>query len=124
MTQLFYLLIYIRILFYIRISRRHIRLRLVIIVITYKVFHCILRKELFKLTVKLRRKSLVVRNYQSWTIYLLYNISHSKRLARTCNTHQSLMFQAFADPADQLLHRLRLVARHAVLAVQLEFILL
>ena len=54
-SQLIDLVINIRVFFNIGIRRRHIRLRLVIIVIGYKIFDRILREEFFELTIELGR---------------------------------------------------------------------
>ena len=64
-TQFINLLINRRILGNISVRLWYISLRLIIIVIGDKVFHCILREELLELTVKLSCQCLIVRNDQS-----------------------------------------------------------
>ena len=64
MAQLVDLVIDRRILLNIGIRRRHIRLRLIVIVIGNKVFYCIIRKKLLHLPIKLSRQSLIMGNDQ------------------------------------------------------------
>ena len=57
-----------RVLRNIRIRRRHVSLRLVVVVVGDKIFYCILREEFLKLTVQLCCKCFIVRYDQGWLI--------------------------------------------------------
>ncbi len=76
MSQFFYLFINLGILFNIGIGMGNVGLRLVIVIIAYKVFHRIFREKLFKFTAQLSRQSLIVGNNQSRSINLGNNIGH------------------------------------------------
>ena len=60
MPEFFYLCIDVRILFYICVSRSHVCLRLVVVVVGNEVFHCVLRKKLLELAVQLSCQRLVM----------------------------------------------------------------
>ena len=108
-TQFINLLINRRILGNISVRLWYISLRLIIIVIGYKVLHCILREELLELTVKLRRQCLIVRNDQSRLIQLCDDVRHREGLTGTGHTEQSLELVAFLEASYQFFDRLRLV---------------
>ena len=64
--QLINLIVPRRVLRNIRIRRRHVSLRLVVVVVGDKIFYCILREEFLKLTVQLCCKCFIVRYDQGW----------------------------------------------------------
>ena len=74
-----------------------------------EIFHCIVRKELFELSIKLRCQSLVVGDNQCWFIQLLDDVCHRKSLSRTGDTQKCLTLVPFLETFDQLLNGLRLV---------------
>ena len=113
-AQLFDLIVDVRVFFDIRIRRRYISLRLVIIVVAYKILHCVLREELLKLAVKLRCQRLIMGNDQRRLLHLLDQIRHRKGLAGPRHAHQSLIFPAFRDSRGKPRHRLRLVSHHGI----------
>src|SRR5690554_245653 len=61
---------------------RHIGLGLVIVVVRNKVLNSVIRKKLFKLTIKLSSQSLVMCHNNGRTLTLGNNIRHSKCLTR------------------------------------------
>ena len=99
-----------RILCDISIGGRDICLRLVVIVIGDKIFHCVLRKEFLHLSVKLCCQCFIVRKYQSWLIKLCDDVRHGERLTGTCDTQQSLELVAFLEAPDQFFDCLGLVS--------------
>ena len=101
-TQLINLFIYRRILRYISICRRHIRLRLIIIIIRHKIF--------LKLTVKLRCQSLIMCDNQCGFIQRRNDICHCKCLTRTGNSKQGLKLITLLKSLYQFCNRLRLVS--------------
>ena len=109
-AQFINLLIDCRILGNISVRLWHICLRLIIIVIGDKIFHCILREEFLEFTVKLSRQCLVVRNDQRWLIKLCDDVRHRKGLTGTGHTKQSLELIAFLEASYQFFDRLWLVA--------------
>ncbi len=70
-AQLFDLIVDVRIFFDIGIGRRYIGLRLIIVVVADKILHRVLREELLKLAVKLRRQRLIMGNHQRRLLHLL-----------------------------------------------------
>ena len=108
-THFFNLLINLRILLYICIGGRHIGFRLIIIVIADKVFHCIFRKKLLKLTVQLRRQRFIVGNDQRRPIGFRNDIGHGKGFTRTGHTQHNLLGQARIQPIYQLSNGLGLI---------------
>ena len=108
--QLINLIVPRRVLRNIRIRRRHVSLRLVVVVVGDKIFHCVLRKKFFKFSIQLRRQRLIMRNDQRRFIQLLDHIRHRKCFTGTRNTEQCLTLISFLKSFHQLLNRLRLVA--------------
>ena len=86
MAQLIDLVIDGRILFYISIRRGHICLRLVIIVVGYKIFHRILGKKFLELAVKLRCQRFIVGDNEGGLLKLLNHICHGKGLSGAGNS--------------------------------------
>ena len=109
-TQLINLIVDVRILFNVRIRRRHISLRLVIIVIGHKIFYRILREKFFKLTIKLGRKCLIMCNNQRRLIQCGNNIRHRKGLTGTGNSQKCLELVPLPKTIDQCFDCLRLVS--------------
>ena len=99
-----------RILRDISIGGRDICLRLVVIVIGDKVFHCVLREEFLHLSVKLRCQCFIVRKYQSWFVKLCDDVRHGEGLTGTGDTQQSLELVAFFKAPDQFFDGLGLIA--------------
>ena len=114
MAQLFDLIIDIRVFFDIGIRRRHISLRLVVIIIADKILYRVLREELLKLPMQLRRQRLMRGNHQRRLLPLLDQIRHREGLAGPRHAHQSLIFPALRDPRGKPADRLRLVAHHGI----------
>ena len=64
-----------------QVARRHIGLGLVVVVIRNEILHRIVRKELAKLAIKLRRQRLVRCHHNGWPPRPRDNVSHRERLA-------------------------------------------
>ncbi len=62
---------------------RHVRLWLIVIVITYKILDRILRKEFTKLVAELGGESFVVRDDESWFLDAFNHVRHCERFARS-----------------------------------------
>ena len=88
---------------------RYICFRLVVVVIAYKVFNGVFRKELLELGAKLGRQRFVVGEHKSRPLQLLDHLGHCIGLARTGHTEQSLLLQPQFNTLCQLLNSLRLV---------------
>ena len=108
---------------YISIRRWNVCLRLVIIIIGDKVFHCVLREEFLHLSVKLRCQCFIVRKYQSWFVKLCDDVRHGEGLTGTCDTQQSLELVAFFKAFDQFFDCLGLVTGWFVFGMKLEDLL-
>ena len=108
-TQLIDLIIDGRILGNIGIRRRYIRLRLIIIVIGDKIFHCVLWEKFLHFPVKLSRQCFVMRNDQCWLVQRLDHIRHGKGLTRTGDTQEGLELIALPETFYQFRDCLRLI---------------
>ena len=80
-----------------------------------KIFHCVIRKELFEFPIQLRSQRLIMCNNQCRLVHLLNNIRHGKCLTRSSNAKQRLTLVSFFEAFDQLFNCLRLVASWVVL---------
>jgi hypothetical protein len=60
----------------VRVGRRHVRLRLVIVVVRNEVLDCVVREEFAHLAVELRRERLVVGQDQRRPLQRLDNVRH------------------------------------------------
>ena len=110
MSQFIYLVVNLRVLLYISVSGRHVGFRLIIVIVGYKVFDCIVRKELLELPVKLCSQGLVMGNDQRRLLNLFDDFGHGKGLTRSGYTHKSLRLLARKNSACQSLYSLRLIA--------------
>jgi hypothetical protein len=70
----------------------------------------ILREKLPELIAKLGRQSFVVRDHQSWQVYLLDHIGDGEGLTRTGYAEKRLIFFAGFQTGHQFLYGLRLIA--------------
>src|SRR5690606_5127420 len=70
------------------ISGGDICLWLIIVIITYKIFYCIVRKELPKLATQLGGQCLIMSKYQSRPLNPLYDICHGECLSRACHSKE------------------------------------
>ena len=104
-----------RILGNICVWRWNICFRLIIVVVGDKIFHCVIRKELFEFPIQLRSQRLIMCNNQCRLVHLLNDIRHGKCLTRSSNSKQRLTLVSFFETFDQLSNYLRLVASWVVL---------
>ena len=111
MAEFIYFVVYRKIFFYIGIGTRNIRFGLVIIVIRHEKLHAVIREKGAELVAKLGGKRFVVRDHERGAVYVRYNVSHSKRLARTGNAQKDLRAKSVVDSFGQKFNSLRLVAR-------------
>ena len=81
MAQLLNFVVDIGILLNISVRRRHICLRLIIVVVGDKIFYRVLRKKLLEFAMQLGCQRLVMGNNKGRFLYLLDNICHGKGLA-------------------------------------------
>ena len=79
-----------------------------------KILHRVLREELLKLAMQLRRQRLVMGNHQRRLLHLLDQIRHREGLAGPRHAHQGLIFPALRDPRGKSADRLRLVAHNGI----------
>ena len=105
------LFVYGRFFFDIGIRPCHIGFRLIVIVIGNEIFDGIVRKEVFELAVKLRRKRLVRRKNKRRTLRFLNDLRHGEGLTGAGDAEQNLCPIFVIQTADQVADRGRLVAR-------------
>ena len=94
-TQLINLIVDRRILGNIRVTGRHIGLRLVIIIVGHKILDSVFREELLEFSVKLCRQCFIVCQYQRRLVQSLNDIRHGECLTGTGDTKQRLALIAF-----------------------------
>ena len=98
----------------------NVGLGLVIVVIADEVADRVLGKELLELGIELGGQRLVVRHHQSRPAVLGDHVGHGERLARAGDAHERLVGPALAQPIDQALDRLRLIAGRLKWTYKLE----
>ena len=117
MPQLIDLVVDGGILFNVSVRGRNVSLRLIIIVIRYKIFYGILWEKFLHFPVKLRRQRLIVGNDERWLVQCLNDIRHRKGLSRTRHTQQCLELISLFEAFYKLGNGLRLVAGRLILGV-------
>ena len=103
-----------------QVALRHIGLRLVVVVITYKVLHRIFRKKFPKLAVKLSGQCFVGCKHNGGAAQAGNHVGHGEGLARTCYTQKSLKHLAVQYPIHQQIDRLGLIACGRIGLVKLK----
>ena len=83
------------------VGRRDVRLGLVVVVIAHEVLHRVLREELAKLRVELRRQRLVGRQDQCRDTRLGDHVRDGEGLARPGHTEQALVVDACLEPPEE-----------------------
>ena len=89
---------------------RHVGLRLVIIIIRYKIFHCIFRKKAPELVGELGRQRFIVGDDQRRLLDSFDHLGHGIGFTRTGDAQQGLKFQPFINAVGQFPDGLFLVA--------------
>ena len=84
--------------------------RLVIVVVTHKIFHRVVGEELLELLAELGGQNLIVGQYQGGPLHRLNDLGHRVGLSGTGNAQQNLFPQAVLNPLRQLFDSLRLVS--------------
>ena len=108
------LVIHGRIFFDISICRRHVSLRLVVIVVRDEIFHGVFREEFLELAVQLRSQRFIMRDDQRRLVQLLDHVGHGKRFAGARHAEQRFKLVAFFEAIHQFFDRLRLIARRLI----------
>ena len=103
------------------IRRRHIRLRLIVIVIGDEILHRVFREELLKFRVQLGGQRLVMGYDQRGFLQTLDHIGHGECFTGTGRSQKRLTLVSFAKPGGQFFYGLRLITRRHILCMQLEF---
>ncbi len=94
MTKLVNFIINRRIFGNVGIGMRYIALRLIIIIIRYKIFDRILREKLLKLTAKLGSEGFVVCKHKRRTLNLFNDLCNGKGLTGTRHPQKGLLLFA------------------------------
>ncbi len=106
----------------VRVARRHVRFRLVVVVVADEIFHRVVREEFLELAVELRGERLVRRQHEGGFLDRLDDVGDGERLARAGDAEQGLRRQAGVEALDQAPDRLGLVAGGGVGRFELETI--
>ena len=81
-----------------RVRLWDVRLRLVVVEVTDKIFHRVFREEPLELGIQLRCQRLVMGNDESRLGQVLNHIGHRERFPRTGHTKQRLVFRTSPKP--------------------------
>ena len=103
-----------------QVARRDVGLGLVVVVVRDEVLDRVFRQELAKLGIQLRGEGLVGRQHHRRPAKPGDHVRHGVGLAGSGDPEQGLEREAVVDAFDQLLDRLRLVARGREHLVQAE----
>ena len=109
-----------RVFFNEQIALRHIGLRLVIVVVTDKIFHRIFREKLAELAVQLGRQCFVGRKDNGRAAKPRDHIGHGEGFARTRHPQQRLKHLTVVDAFHKLFDGCRLVPCGQIRLEQLE----
>ncbi len=109
-----------RVLLDVGIRRRHVGLRLVVVVIGDEILDAVAREELAHLAVELRRQRLVRREDQGRALDGPDDVGHRERLARAGHAQQRLLCQPALESVDEARDRGRLVAGGFEIGNELE----
>ena len=88
-----------------------IRFGLIIVVVAYEELDGIIREEGFQFTVKLRRESLIMRQYECRPAMAGNYVCHGERFAGACDTFEHLPTPSVFQAVAQLGDRGRLITR-------------
>ena len=102
------------------VGARHVRLRLVVVVVGDEVLDRVVGEEALELAVELRRQRLVGREDQRRALRALDHLGHGEGLARAGDAEQHLAALVLVGAGDQLGDGRRLVALGRVLRLELE----
>src|SRR5665811_1991998 len=106
----------------VQVLRRHVGLRLVVVVVTDEVLDGVARQELAELVAELRRQRLVVGDDQRGLLDLRDDVGHREGLARAGDAEQRLVTVAAQDAVAQRGDGLGLVAGEAVVGLDDEVV--
>ena len=109
-----------RVLLDVGVSRRHVRLGLVVVVVGDEVLDPVLREQLAELAGELRRERLVGRQHDRRPLHLLDDRRDREALARAGDAEQGLEAVAALDPRGERGDRLGLVAGGGEIGDELE----
>ena len=120
MPQPVNLVVDLRFLFYVGVRARHIRLRLVVVVIGNKVFHHVIWKELPQLAAQLRGKRFVVGDDEGRALDMFNDIRDRVSLSRSRHTQQRLCLVTPNKTLDKSINGLWLITSWLVGRVECE----
>jgi len=80
------------------IRLRDICFRLVIVVVTYEIFNCIVWEKVFELPVELGSQGLIRGNNKGGPLASCHRVCYGKRLSRACYAKQYLMSEPLLHP--------------------------
>ena len=98
-----------RILFNVGIGRWNISLRLIIVIIAYKILYGILRKDFAKFRTELCCKGFIVRNHQRGFLHFFNDIGYRKGFPRSGNAQKRLVAVSAVDRVNQRVDGFRLI---------------
>jgi len=120
-AELIDLLVDIRVLLDIEVFLGNISLRLIVVVVTHKVFDGVIGEELLELGGKLGGQGFVMADDQRGALHALDDVGHGEGLAGAGHAQERLVFIAFFQPLHELIDGLRLVASHTEIGDNLEW---
>ena len=112
--QLVYFVVDGEVLFYIGVRRGQVGFGLVIVVIGYVIFHCVIREESLELAVELCRQRLVMAQYERRLVDVGYDVGNGECLSGAGHAQQGLCGNSLKHSFGELCDCFRLVAGGAV----------
>ena len=109
MAQTLHLLVNRGVLFDEGIGLRHIRLRLVVVVVRDEILHRVIRQQLAQLIRQLRRQGLILHEHQGRTLHRLNQPGCGRGLTGTGSAHQHNVLLAVLHTLGELGDSLRLI---------------
>ncbi len=114
------LLVNVGFFFDVGVGARHVRFRLVVVVITDEVLDCVLGEEAPELAIELGCERLVGRKDQGRALHRLDDLGHGESFARAGDAEEHLILLRAFEAFDQLRDRRRLITGRLVIRDNLE----
>ena len=99
---------------YIEIPRRHVRLRLVVVVVRHEVLHRVFREEIPEFGVELRRERFIRRHHERRHPGARNDVRHREGLSGPRDTKKRLPHQSVIEPLTEFSDCLRLIAARLI----------
>ena len=117
MPETLYILIDLRLFLYVCVANRHIRFRLIVVIVRNEVVHCALRKEFAILRGELSGKRLIMCDNERRLAPFCDNVRHCKSFTASRDAKERLVALLLRKPFHECINSRRLVSRRAIVAL-------